>query len=87
MRNDVTVGVMKWAGDQAADDANPPIAEVQQHWVQIGDVCITAEDHGLKEVSYGVTEVGGFSEVTITLSPSSFKTVDATEYAGATNGS
>ncbi len=76
---DVRVGVQKWAGDLPADGDHPPTAELGQHWVSVGNQKITAEDHGLIDVDYGVQEAGGIGVVTIRLYCSSFATVDKDE--------
>lgn len=74
----VLVGVdeVQGVGGQAA-------AMVHQHWVQVGDVTLTAEHHGLLSVEYGVQAVGGFSEVTVKLVPASFATVAGSPVAPA----
>lgn len=74
MSAEVVVGTRRLGPTGMPDD--PDMAEFGFDWIEVGDVRLTTEEHGLVGVRYE-TDGGNVAKVTITLVPASFRTVSS----------
>lgn len=70
----VRVGTLRFSDGAPVAPGEDADHEVQAHWVEIGGVRLTAEDHALISVDYHA-DGSGASTVTLVLGVSSFETV------------